>query len=461
MSAIATPVRQGPARVPAPPAAGPAVGNDDWPHTRRLMPWTVAGFMAMVFLVPIDGTTLKVHLPVSSKIDRFALLGMVGVLLLQRLVSMDRPRTARRMTATTGAVLVYGAVSLASVLPNAQRLYGLGQITLTEKALAQLLAYVAFFLIVSTQLRRTELRAFGRLVMGLAVLTSLGVLYESRTGDNLFYHWTATMLRPIADVIPSPTNIHPSVDAGRKSIVGPTQHGLALASMLTMAMPFGVIMVLEARTRLKRYGYLLAVALIFAASLATARKTAIVAPVAALAVLAVYYPRMLRWLPLAAVIVIPTIHVVSPGALGTFTVLSSGGSSISTEGRVSDYAAVTPDIISNPLLGRGYGSLDPDNPRWYRVLDNEYLGELFQVGFVGLAAYLAMVIAPLVTARRAIVRDRLRAPPLIAASAGCAAYAVVSATFDAMSFSQAPYAFLFGAGMIAAAASTIEPRAMR
>jgi polysaccharide biosynthesis protein PslJ len=447
------------ARAPSPPAtaSAPAVGStsDDWPHTSRLMPWMIAIFIGMVFLIPIDGTTFKIHLPVDSRPDRFMLVGMVGILILQALVTGDRRRPARRMTAATGGVLVFGAAALASVLPNVDRIYRLGELSLVEKQLSQVIAYVVFFLIVATQVRRTEIRAYGRLVLILAVMTSLGVLYESRTGYNIFYHLTSQLLSPIATVIPAPTNIHPTIDAGRKSIVGPTQHGLALASMLTMAMPFAVIRLFEVKTRVARLGYLFIVGLIFAASLATARKTAIVAPIAALAVLAYYYRRMLRWLPVAIIMLIPVIHVVAPGALGTFTVLSSGGSSISTQGRESDYAAVTPDIISNPILGRGFGSLDPDNPRWYRVLDNEYLGELFQIGFLGLIAYLAMVIAPLFTAHRAIKRDPGRAPPMVAAAAGCAAYAVVSGTFDAMSFPQAPYAFLFAAGLIAAGAAAL------
>jgi O-antigen ligase len=415
----------------------------------------IAIFMGMVFLVPIDGTEFKIHLPVDSKIDRFMLAGMAGVLILQFLVTGNTRRPARRMTAAAAGVLMFGAASVASVLLNVDRIDRLGELSLVEKRLSQMIAYVAFFLIVATQVRRSEIRAYGRLVLLLAVLTSLGVLYESRTGYNIFYHLTSQLLSPIATVIPAPTNIHPTVDAGRKSIVGPTEHGLALASMLTMAMPFAVIRLFEVKSRAKRMGYLLIVGLIFAASLATARKTAIVAPIAALAVLACYYRQMLRWLPVAAVLLVPVIHVVAPGALGTFGVLSSGGSSISTQGRESDYAALKPDIITNPILGRGFGSLDPDNPRWYRVLDNEYLGELFQVGLVGLLAYLAMVIGPLFTAHRVIRRDASRAPPMVAAAAGCAAYAVVSATFDAMSFPQAPYAFLFAAGLIAAAGAAI------
>ncbi len=442
------------AALPAPPVPE-RVADDDWPHTTRLMPWMIAVFVGMVFLVPIDGTQFKLHLPVDSKPDRFMLVGMVGVLILQVLVTGDRRRPVRRMTAATGGVLLFGAAALASVLPNVHRIYLLGELNLVEKRISQVVAYVAFFLIVATQVRRSEIRAYGRLILALAVITSLGVLYESRTGYNIFYHWTALVLHPIANVIPAPTNIHPTVDEGRKSIVGPTQHGLALASMLSIAMPFAVIRLFEVKTRAKKLAYLIIIGLICAASLATARKTAIIAPVGALAVLAYYYRRMLRWLPVAIVLLIPVIHVVSPGALGTFTVLTGGGSSISTQGRESDYAAVTPDIISNPILGRGFGSLDPDNPRWYRVLDNEYLGELFQVGFLGLAAYLIMVIAPLFTAHRVIRRDPERAPPMVAAAAGCAAYAVVSATFDAMSFPQAPYSFLFAAGLIAAGAASL------
>jgi O-antigen ligase len=146
------------------------------------------------------------------------------------------------------------------------------------------------------------------------------------------------------------------------------------------------------------------------------------------------------------------IHFASPGALGTFDILANASSSGSTQQRLVDYSGVAPDILAHPLLGRGYGSLDTDNSRWYRILDNEYLDELFQVGFIGLIAYLVMVFAPLATAHRLIKRTRGDPSPLIAAAAGCAAFAVVSATFDAMAYPEAPYSFFFVAGLIAAAA---------
>ena len=424
---------------------------DDWPHTKRLMPWLIAGFLAMVFLIPFQATDLKVHLPFDSKLDRFALAVMIAVGLSQPLVGRpSRGRARPRMSLAMAAVLVFAALVLASILPNVDRIYRLGELTFTEKALSQMLAYIAFFLIIATQVRRTEALAFGQLVFVLAIMTALGTLYESRTGYNVFYDLSSKLLGPIANVSPSPTIIHPVYD--RPRIVGPTEHGLALASMLSIALPFAVIRLKNANSFRRRFWYLLAIFLLLAASLATQRKTAIVAPIAAFAVLVAYNRRMLRWTPLALLAAVPVIHFAAPGALGTFSILARASGSSSTQQRVSDYSGIAPNVLSNPLLGRGYGSWDTDNSRWYRILDNEYLDELVQVGFIGLLSYLAMVVAPLVTARGVITRTRGDPSPLIAASAGCAAFAVVSATFDAMAFPQAPYSFFFVAGLIAAAA---------
>ena len=43
------------------------------------MPWIVAGFLAMVWLLPFDAIELPVHLPLDAKLDRLLLL-LVGAL---------------------------------------------------------------------------------------------------------------------------------------------------------------------------------------------------------------------------------------------------------------------------------------------------------------------------------------------------------------------------------------------
>jgi hypothetical protein len=427
---------------------------DAWPHTRRPLPWLLAGFMAMVFLVPFDSIILKVHLPANASLDRVFLVVMVAVFLGTKAVQKRRG-ARRRLTPVEVAVLTFGAIALLSIVLNIDRIYQENEFGFVTKGFIALVAYGVFFFVVIATLRPEEMPAFSRLILVLACLTALGAFYESRTGYNVFYKWSAILLHPIATVAPAPTDIHPT-NGGPKNVVGPTQHGLALASMLTIGLPFAVLPLLEARRVSARLGYLLIIGLILAADLTTYRKTATLAPLAAFIVLAAYRRQMLRWAPVAIIILFPVVHVLSPGAIGgiknVIPGLSHGGSNY-TDGRSNDYAAVEPDILNNVIIGRGYATLDTMDFRTYRILDNEYLDMLFMVGVVGLVAYLAIVFAALGTANRVIKRGGVRGPPALAAAAGCAAFGVVSATYDAASFPQALYSFLFVAGLIAVAAN--------
>ncbi|MGI8730365.1 MAG: hypothetical protein ACR2LK_10315, partial [Solirubrobacteraceae bacterium] len=47
--------------------------NDDWPHTTRLMPWTLAVFIAVLWLVPFNEIQLNASLPIDLKFDRLVL----------------------------------------------------------------------------------------------------------------------------------------------------------------------------------------------------------------------------------------------------------------------------------------------------------------------------------------------------------------------------------------------------
>ncbi len=414
------------------------------------MPWLIAAFLVMLFLVPFDGITFKVHLPMDAKPDRVLIALMIMVLAVQKLIGA-MPRARRRRTALERAFLVYTAVALVSIVLNIDRIYALNELGFAEKTLSQFLGYVALFFIVVTTVRMEEFSAYGRLILGLACLTAVGTLYEAHSGINLFYTISAKLLAPIANVIPAPTNLHDP--SGRPQVVGPTAHGLAVTSMLTMALPFAVLPLLGSRRAAERLRYVLVIGLILAAELATARKTAFVAPAAAFALLVVYDRRLLRWSPVMLAALIPVVHFAAPGAIGTLTgILGSAQNSASTQARLRDYAAVSPDLWSNLIIGRGYGTLNPDNYRWYRILDNEYLDQLFQVGVVGLIAYVSIVVTALTTAHRVIVRGGRFAPLTLAAAAGCVAFGVVSATFDAAGFPQAPYTFGFVAALIAVAA---------
>jgi hypothetical protein len=110
--------------------------------------------------------------------------------------------------------------------------------------------------------------------------------------------------------------------------------------------------------------------------------------------------------------------------------------------------------LARPLLGRGFGTLDPTHPKQFRINDDEYIDEVWQVGILGLLAYLWMILSPIILARRAVrSKDPEIAQLALAGSAGCVAYLVVNALFDAMSFAQAPYMFFVIAAFTTVAAA--------
>ncbi len=165
--------------------------------------------------------------------------------------------------------------------------------------------------------------------------------------------------------------------------------------------------------------------------------------------LACYRPReVLRLAPIGLVALVGLVHVAAPGALGTVFTPTAGFSSSSTTHRAGDLANVAPDVLAHPAFGRGFGTLDTEKPKQFRINDDEYIDELWEVGVIGLLAYLSMIIAPVLLARRAIRgRDPNVASLALAASAGCVAYFVVNALFDAVSFPQAPYMFFVAAAL--------------
>lgn len=444
----------GAAGLPAP--ARPA---DAFPRTTRPLPWMLAGFLAMLFLVPVDSTDVRIHLPVNSHIDRFALVLMV----LGWIVFGGDQRTfasPRRSKLFAGAAVVFAAVAVASLLFDAPRIVNLGQLSLAEKRFATLFSFLTLGWFALTAVRREDLRGFASYLIGLACITSFGVLIERRTGYNAFYSISSVILKPIATVGAAPTDIHPTLGSdGRLDIVGPTIHGLAVTAMLTTVMPFALVRMFDADTRKLKLQYALATLLILAGAMSTDKKTAAVVPVVMILYVGVYRWRQVRRLiPIGLVLLVPLVHFVSPGALGSIFDRNNAVNSNSTLHRLGDVSGVMPDVLAHPVLGRGFGTLNPDIPTQFRINDNEYLDEVWEVGILGLLAYLAMVITPVIAARRSIrSRDPVVSSVALAASAGCLCYLAVSALFDAFSFVQAPYTFFVVAALATAASVADEP----
>lgn len=441
------------------PRVGSAPAADAWPHTRRPLPWLFAALLAMIFLVPFDSIRVNVSLPVSSDLDRFLVVAIVVVWALGALFGKPERFKRLRPRGWAAGMLAFVFVAVASIAFNVDRITNLGEWEDAQKHLAVLLAMAAVFAIVTLNLRLAELRPFSVLIVALALITAVGTIYEKKTGYNVFYETAAAVFSPVATVEPSPTDVNPDpATTPRPTITGPTRHALSVTSILGMALPFAVVLAAIAPDTRRRLFWGLAACVVIAGALITQRKSGAVVPAFALLVLFVLRPRQLLRLAPFGVVALAVALAVTPGIFSTVRELGQTSSQDSTQGRTSDYPAVLPDLLTHPVLGRGFGTLDSERVDTYRIFDNEYLGELFQVGALGLLAFLALIVTPLLVARSVLRSDDpVRGPPALAAGAGCLAFGVACALYDILTFPQAPYLFLFMAAMCTCAASVEVP----
>jgi O-antigen ligase len=304
--------------------------------------------------------------------------------------------------------------------------------------------------------RRTEVRAFMTYSLVLAVICALGVIWEYRFKQNLFSTWTEHLLPPgfryDTDVVPGAGAVAGDLvdSAGRRGVVGPAEVGLEAVSMLAIALPIALVGLLSAKRRRDRMLYGLAVCVLVAASFATVRKSAMLAPISVILTLAYFRRRELLSLAPLGLVVVIAVAALSPGAvhetIAQFATPNRANVP-TTQDRVSDYDAVRPDVWTHLLFGRGYGSYNHDT---YRILDSEILGRTVETGVLGLAAFLLIGVSVVFAARSTIAS---RAGPYaglaLIGTAAAVCFLVVSALYDVLSFAHITYVFLYMAGLVA------------
>jgi O-antigen ligase len=428
--------------LPAAKTHAVAATADDWPHTSRPMPWALAGFLAMVWLIPFDSITLPIPLPLDAKLDRPILVGIAALWVLSLVGKNTVSRL--RVSPVHWALLLFVIVAITSLVMNDATIVRLGEMDLAIRKLALLFSYVLLFVMVASSVKPTEVRNLTIFMVALASITALGSLVEYRTDYNAFFNWSSHLL-PV--VLPGELGAVDSI--GRKSVVGPTIHPLAVAMMMSLVLPFAVTGFLTSVERRPKLLYALATVLMIAAAFGTQRKTSVVAPAFGLLVLLAYRPAMARRLVPIAVGLIVMIHVVAPGALGGVTDQLKPGNLfgvMSTKDRQSDYGAIKPDVVQHPLMGRGYESYDQKK---YRILDNQYLTTIIGVGVLGILSYLAIFGSILLLAHRmSRAHDPERATFAMAAAAAIASLVVGSMLLDVFALPQLPYMIVFIGGLV-------------
>ncbi len=428
--------------------------GDDWPHTKRILPWLVAGVLTMIYIVPFDSIYLPIHLPVNSNLDRFVLGGVFLVWLVVLLAGDSEIRLRR--SPMNVAICIFVAICVLSIAVNLRNLAWDGELTLSLKELSLAVSYITLFYICSTSIRSSEVPPYAKFLVGLAVITAVGTIYQYRTGANPFFSIASTIFGSshVGNATAEAAAASPSTAgiSARPGITGPTIHALADTTLMASAIPFGLVFAAAAERRREIALWVLATLILMSGCVATDRKTALIVPAVSIIVLVAYRPmRFLRFWPLL-VLAILGFDLVTPHALSRLVFqLTHAASGSSTTTRTADYPAVVPYILSHLLVGRGYGSFDPLK---YRILDDQMLGWLIEIGLLGALSYLGLMAAAIASghglARRGEGIDQVLMQSVIAVTVG---FTVSNFFYDTFGFRQAPYAFFFVAALGVACSS--------
>lgn len=418
----------------------------DWPRTTRVLPWMFAAFLALLWLLPFNEIELAASLPMDLKLDRLV-LPFIVVLWVFALVVGGRGAPTLRFTWIHAGVAAFLLVAFLSVVVNAVDLNRALEFEEAQKRLPLLVAYASVFFLAASIVRRTEVRAFLALTLGLAVVCSLGIIWEYRFEYNVFYDLPDKLL-PGAFTVGEAEAA--AVDGiGRRVVRGPGRVPLEAVAMLSMALPIVVVAAMRARAWRERVLYGLAVCILAAAIVATFRKSALLAPASVILTLAYFRRRELLKLAPLGLVALVAVHALSPAALGsTVSQLAPGKLGVATVSeRTIDYDAVRPEVWTHLLLGKGWGTYDHVT---YRILDSDILQRVVETGVVGLVVFLLMPISVVATARATIAsRHPDYAGPALVGAAAAVSFIVVSFLFDVMSFPHVPYIFLYLAGLAA------------
>jgi hypothetical protein len=438
------------AAAPRGPRRPAADGLDDWPHTTRVLPWMIAFFLFLVWLIPFDAFQIGRSLPIDLKLDRVVLPLIVAPWALALVVG-GRHGPRLRLTWVHASVFIFAGFACLSLVVNLHYLNDVLELDQAVKRFAVLVAYVSLFVLTASVVRRSEVQAFLRYTLALAVVAAIGTIIEYRTGYNVFYDVTHRLL-PAFQV--GQTGGLGVDDIGRRLVEGPADTALEAVGMFTLALPIALVGLAAATQRRERILYGLAAGLLLAGAISTERKSGLLGPLAVILTVA-YFKRkeLVRFAPLL-VVAVGAAKVLSPGAIGS-TVIQLDPTQLGVNtvtDRVMRYDAIRPDVWLHLAFGQGFGTYT------VRVLDNELLGRLVEGGVLGLAAYLLMILSVVaVTAGLIRRREPVTSTVGLIAASGAMGVLMLSATYDLMGFPHVPYILFSLFGLLAAAVTSANP----
>lgn len=211
----------------------------------------------------------------------------------------------------------------------------------------------------------------------------------------------------------------------------PIEFGVVIAIIMPLALHYALT---DAhRSRLRRWLPVIAIGLAIPVAVS---RSAIVCTVVVLLFMIPTWSRAVRRRAYAAILgIVAGVTVAVPGMLGTLTGLFVGiAEDDSALSRTDSYTVAFGFVQRAPWFGRGHLTFLPK----YRILDNQFLLSLIEMGIFGLVALVTLLVTGVVCARRIrrSALDPVTRQLAQSLAAAVAAGACSFAFFDALSFPQ-------------------------
>lgn len=428
------------------PRAGGGAGAPSARGFRVDAAWLLIAFVALLLLIPANLTIAalgSIGTP-ALVVGLGALVWWLGAQMNRADSTLSPPQPIRR------AMFCFMiAVLISYVAATVRPIDGL-ELNGADRGLLLIASWLGIVLLASDGLIGLD-----RLETPLRLLVGVGAVVAI---IGIAQFLTST---PIIDVIQLPgltantdlTSVYNR--SGFNRAAGTSTHPIEFGVVLSMILPVALHFAFS-DTHRNWFARWLPVAVIVVAVPITVSRSAVVGVAVALVILMPAWSRRRRrmsYLVIATTIL--GIFVAIPGMLGSltklFTGISDDGSALS---RTDSYGLALDFISRSPLFGRGMLTFLPE----YRILDNQYLALLIEVGLVGTIAIVALFTVTIVSA----LRIRRLSPDPRARSLGqslgamVAAGACTFATFDAFSFPQASGLMFLAIGFVGALVNTVR-----
>ncbi len=436
----------------APPVAARAVGELALSWRRILI-----ALLLVILFIPIRRYKLPGQLPFQLEPYRLLVILILAAWIGSLLVD-ERVRV--RASGLDGLIAFLVIATIGSMLVNPGRVSELEGTTI--KALMFLLSFVAvFYLIVSVVRSEDVVLSLAKTLVGGGAAIAVLAVIESRTGFTPFTH--LDKLLPFLK--PDPSFSTPLDRGGAVRAFGPAEHPIALSAALVMLVPLAIYV-----ARFSSPRWRLAVVALVVGVLSTVSRTGVVMLFVVALVFLWLRPRETKRLWPALLPLLVVTHFAAPGTLGSIkqaffpngglvTQQNSDGFGCDSNGRIADVGPTFAEISQKPFFGHGFGTRITTGPDANAcVLDDQWLGTLVDVGFVGGLAWLFLFLAIVRRfGRSAKADDSPRGWLLASVAASVAAYAVGMFTFDALGFVQVTF-ILFVLIGLGTAAALLPPR---